>query len=290
MLLDTGSAVTLVHKRLLDRVNQGEGMSKAQERVVSANGQPLGILGTCKLRIRLGGVDVYHTVLVASDITQDCLIGVDFLAKYDCKINFGMSSVNVGGREVSMGNRFEEGGTCERVRLAETVTVPGGHEMIMSADVRAISDEVTGIVEPCPEFFSKHSILVARIVTKPRDNHVPVRLLNPSQDPVTIYRDTTLGTFSPANVESPVEPNSEVYQVKSVRGKAKSSKSPKTTLTQLLNLENTDIDSSQKLQLEEFLSDFEDVVSKGSSDLGRTNRVRHRIPTGDAAPIKQSPR
>ncbi|XP_028404818.1 uncharacterized protein LOC114527387 [Dendronephthya gigantea] len=258
-------------------------MSKARERVVSATGQPLGILGTCKLRIRLGGVDVYHTVLVASDITQDCLIGVDFLVKYDCKINFEMSSVNVGGREVSMGNRFEEGWTCKQVRLA--VTVPGEHEMIMSANVGAISDEVTGIIEPCPEFVSKHSILVAQIVTKPQDNHVPVRLLNPSQDPVTIYRDTTLGTFSPANVESPVEPNSEVYQVKSVHGKAKSSKSPKTTLSQLFHFENTDIDSLQKLQLEEFLSNFEDIVLKGSSDLGRTNRVRHCIPTGDASSV-----
>ena len=87
MLLDTGSAVTLVYEQLLDKVDRGKRMSKARERVISANGQSVGILGTCKVRISLGGIDAYHSVLVASDITQDCLVGVDFLAKYNFHID-----------------------------------------------------------------------------------------------------------------------------------------------------------------------------------------------------------
>ena len=38
MLLDTGSAVTLIHKRLLDRADKGKRMSEAKERLISANG------------------------------------------------------------------------------------------------------------------------------------------------------------------------------------------------------------------------------------------------------------
>ena len=63
-------------------------MSEARERVISANDQPLGILGTCKVRISLGGIDTYHSVLVATDISWDCLIGIDFLAKHNCHIDF----------------------------------------------------------------------------------------------------------------------------------------------------------------------------------------------------------
>lgn len=162
--------------------------------------------------------------------------------------------------------------------------------MFMSANVGAVCDDVTGVIEPCPEFVSKHSILVARIVAKPRDNQVPVRLLNPSPNPVILHRNTSLGTFTQVDIESKEKPNNGVFHVKSGRGKHKSSKSSKTNLTKLFNWEDTDIDSSQKSQLEELLNDFEDVVSRGSSDLGRTNRVKHRIPTGDFAPIKQSPR
>ena len=46
------------------------------ESVVSANGQPLHVLGTCGVIFQLGGVDVIHPVLVAGDITQDCLVQV----------------------------------------------------------------------------------------------------------------------------------------------------------------------------------------------------------------------
>ena len=290
MLLDTGSAVTLIHKRLLDRVDKGKRMSEAKERVISANGQPLEILGTCQVRIRLGGINTYHNVLVANDITQDCLIGVDFLAKNNCLIDFEAGLVKAGNRDVSMGCRREEGVTCGKVRLVETVTVPGGHEMVMSANVGAVSDEVTGIIEPCPGFVSKHSILVARVVAKPKDNQVLVRLLNPSPEPIVLHRDTTLGTFTQCEVERSLKPNTKVCQVTSAGGTHKSSNSSKTKLTRLFNWEGTDITGPQKSRLNELLNEFEDVVSKGSADIGRTDRVRHRIPTGDASPVKQSPR
>ena len=58
VIIDMGSAVTLKPKQLLDKVDGGKQMSKARERVISVNGQPLGILGTCKVRISLGGIDM----------------------------------------------------------------------------------------------------------------------------------------------------------------------------------------------------------------------------------------
>ena len=48
--------------------------------------------------------------------------------------------------------------------------------------------------------------------------------------------------------------------------------------------------TAERARLEELLEEFEDIVAKDSSDLGRTDKVYHRIPTGDAAPIKQAPR
>ena len=38
------------------------------------------------------------------------------------------------------------------------------------------------------------------------------------------------------------------------------------------------------------MTEFEDVVSKDSLDLGRTSQVRHSILISDVVPIKQSPR
>ena len=61
-------------------------------------------------------------------------------------------------------------------------------------------------------------------------------------------------------------------------------------MTRLFNREGTDITGLQKSRLNKLLNEFDGVVSKGSADIGRTDRVRHRIPTGDASPIKQTPR
>jgi hypothetical protein len=42
--------------------------------------------------------------------------------------------------------------------------------------------------------------------------------------------------------------------------------------------------------LEELLADYQDVFETGNGDRRRTRKVYHRIDTGDAQPIRQSPR
>jgi hypothetical protein len=42
--------------------------------------------------------------------------------------------------------------------------------------------------------------------------------------------------------------------------------------------------------LEEFIAEFQDVFATKNGDYGRTDKVYHRIDTGDARPIRQSPR
>ena len=198
LLLDTGSAVTLVHKGVLNRVARGRlAPEKANERVVSANGQPLEVLGTCRLRIRLGGIHAVHSVLVASDITQECLVGVDFLSKHGCVIDFETKTVKAGGESVKINCKNSGSVECCRLSLAETVTVPGFHEMLMLARIGVASDKVTGIIEPSPGFADKHAVMMARVLAEPKGDLVPVRMINSSPDPVVLYQGTTLGTFTP---------------------------------------------------------------------------------------------
>ena len=108
--------------------------------MISANGQPLEVLGTCKCRIRLGGIDAVHCVLVAADITQDCLVGVDFLSKHNCVIDFEGNSVKAGGVTVPISCKGSGRAECGRISLAETVTVSALHEMLMPGRIGAISD------------------------------------------------------------------------------------------------------------------------------------------------------
>ena len=56
LLVDTCSAVTLVHYRVLQKAKRDFKFRLVSESVVSANGQPLDIKGKCELGIFLCGV------------------------------------------------------------------------------------------------------------------------------------------------------------------------------------------------------------------------------------------
>ena len=190
--------MTLVHKNVLNRGARGRlETEKANERVVSANGQPLEILGTCRLRIRLGGIHAVESVLVHSDITQECLVGVDLLSKHGCVIDFETKTVKAGRESVKINCKNSGSAECCRLSLAETVTVSGFHEILMPARIGVVSDKVTGIIEPSLGFADKHPVMMARVLAEPKEELVPVRMMNPSPDPVLLYQGTTLGTFTP---------------------------------------------------------------------------------------------
>ena len=118
-LVDTGSAVTLVHQRVLHRSPNKFKLSVVGEPVASANGQPLDSRGKCELEICVDGVNVVHLVLVAADVTQDCLLGIDFLGKHGCKIDFEAKSLSIGSKIVNL--QAKSGGNkVFRISLAET--------------------------------------------------------------------------------------------------------------------------------------------------------------------------
>ena len=110
-------------------------------------------MGKCELETFLGGVSVVHPVLVAADVTQDCLLGIGFLGKHNCKI--GEEVVSLKGKNKSP--------KVFQVSLAETVVVPGRHEMILPAKFEGAvcDDNLLGIVKPSPGFAERHDLLLA---------------------------------------------------------------------------------------------------------------------------------
>ena len=87
--------------------------------------------------------------------------------------------------------------TVFRISLAETVVVPGRHEIVLHAKVKGAGcgDGLLGLVEPSASFPKQHDLLLARVVAHPESNTVPIRLVNPSPMPVTLYKNTSVFFF-----------------------------------------------------------------------------------------------
>ena len=284
MLVDTGSAVTLVHCRVLEKAKIDFKLGMVSEPVVSANGQPLDIKGKCELEIFLGGVSVVHPVLVVPDVTQDCLLGIDFLGKHNCTIDLNGRSIKIGKEVVRLKGK-NESSKVFRISLAETVVVPGRHEMILPAKFNGAvcGDSVLGVVEPSPGFAERHDLLLARVLAQPKDDMVPVRVINPSPVPVTLYQNTSVGTFSQLE-DGALEPAS------CNRLATKKTRQTKPLVSEQFDLDTMNLSSPQRKELASLLDEFTDIFSSGPADLGRTGIVQHRIDTGDHPPIKQAPR
>ena len=61
-------------------------------------------------------------------------------------------------------------------------------------------------------------------------------------------------------------------------------------LTGLFNRTVIDMDKSQRKEVAKLLTKYSDVFSKSDADIGRTGIIKHKIPTGNALPIKERPR
>ena len=135
MLVDTGSAVTLIHSRVWKKLQPRYECLEKAPRVIAANGLPLKILGQVLVDVRVASVHASHHVLVAEDISHDCLLGVDFLSANNFTIEVGNNRLSSRDNNSSAPLYLKAQPVVCRVSLAETVIVPARHEMLIPAKV-----------------------------------------------------------------------------------------------------------------------------------------------------------
>ena len=63
-------------------------LGPSTEKIVAVNGQPLRILGSAVLRIRIAGTDRERKVLITDDVSQNCFLGIDFLKQNGCIVDW----------------------------------------------------------------------------------------------------------------------------------------------------------------------------------------------------------
>ena len=176
--------------------------------------------------------------------------------------------------------------TVFRISLVETVVVAGRHEIVLHVKVNGAGcgDGLLGLVEPSPSFAKQHDLLLARVVAHPNSNTVPIRLVNPSPTPVTLYKKASVGTLSELEESSPYPPECNHLTSAAPRSTTK----PK--LSSKFDLDSLDLTGGQRTGLKTPLYEYADIFSSGPADLGRTHVVKHQMDTGDSPSIKQAPR
>ena len=193
--------------------------------------------------------------------------------------------IDLGGKELQMGFNREicipllqppQPVSKPRVQLVEAIHIPPKSEVLAMASTEAI-EEGTYLLESSA---SRTGAAVARALVKlERGGRVPVSLLNPRSEAVTIRSGATIATLEP--VESPA--------AMTVASVAPNSATPEQEgmLWQLVEESGEELTVGEKEQLFVLLLQNADIFAASKSDLGRTSQLSHTINTGQACPVRQ---
>ena len=287
MLVDTGSAVTILHKDLWEQCSASmSGKLKAVSAPVTvANGQPLHILGLGTVQIRIADVEFVHQALIADDVSQSCLLGADFLVPHGAVVDFMTKQLRVGETSVQIQHSAHQElpkQVC-RVSVASTAVIRGGEEKLLWANVHhpnKMDVHYSGVLEPREGFEAQHQLLVARVVALPENRLMPVRMANLTPVPVTLHQGLRIGDFCPLATPSedstgetyykelPSVESVELGQVLHVEWKLTEASEPGNGAC-LLGVDTKCLDASQLQELDTLVNDFRDTFSTGKHDLRR---------------------
>ncbi|KRZ65623.1 Retrovirus-related Pol polyprotein from transposon 17.6, partial [Trichinella papuae] len=290
LLLDTGAAVTLIREDLFNSLSPKPELRPVYVRLLSASGDPLDVLGTCRLPIRFVAQSFAHTLFVARNLAFPGLLGADFLLSNGCVINLDDNVLRIGSTEVHL-ERPSQICTANtptkpcRAVLRDTVLVPGRSEILVYACCPAIPERTECVFSPSPLLPDRHAVVAANSVgTVTTDSRIVVRLLNPDPTPVTLYAGSTVGELTPLP---------EAHSVRYVNQVVPSSGATdhdyrRITDEMLPSLE--ELDAHSRNALRSVLWKYRRCIATSDEDLGHTELASHRIDTRNAAPVKVPPR
>ncbi|GBN25970.1 Retrovirus-related Pol polyprotein from transposon 17.6, partial [Araneus ventricosus] len=271
MLVDTGANVTLVRTDLAQKLKGNFIYTAPNISLKTATGEKAEIHGKLDAAIECGSRKFQHKIYVA-DITDPCILGLDFQKKFNFMVDLEKNEIRTGGEEIPLFSASAEDSKLCSVLAKEKTIIPERSECLIQG-VPEASGKFRYAVTDFPSQVSQKGVLVAATLVDLKKEAIPVRVLNLDHKPKTIDKGAVIATCEPVvDIVARPQEFSESLRLPSI----------------LENLEG--LNEEQRTAVKELLQEFQNLFSTSDSDVGRCNMTQHRINTGNHSPIKQYPR
>ena len=279
-LIDTGCTTTIlsVNKYLAIPEDQRPELYEVDTVLVTADDTPLKILGRTIFNIKFGKQWVRHSVIVAK-VTNEGLIGMDFLLEHKVSLDFANKTVHFHGEDFQAQCNSTRERAC-RVAISEGVMIPAGTRMIVEA--KASHPLATGswMVEPLQRSHGESSVLLARTLIQGDGIKLPIEVMNPTNEDTYLHPQTNVGIVTRVSLEESVH--------------EKSSSNPSGPLPdeiqKLVDGIDIPLTSTQKKRVQALMKENLQVFTLPGEPKGRTDWVKHEIHVDTDVPIKQAVR
>ena len=289
-LIDTGCTITILSLRRFMALSSDEKptLEHYDKELKSVDEQTINVIGKATVNIEIGEHWFKHDCVIA-EISNDGLLGVDFMKSHEVVIDFANNKVSCSGQVLPARFKQLHNRIC-RVSLSETTVIPASSRVLLKGQTSKPLADGMWMIEPLDHSPGYQTLLTAKVLTKASGSTIPVEIMNPSESEIKLEKFTNLGYASRVQEDDllctlGVEGEAEAKSPKSSSCKPRNRLSDE--LNDLVDEIEESISRSDMRKIKQLLLRNQEVFGTKDEPFGKTDLVKHEIETENTLPIKQ---
>ena len=200
---DSGASVSCLSEKHFNQINENHQVKiqLSTTRLSSANQMPIQIKGKVSVPIKIGSKMYEHTFHVLIEAASDCLLGLDFLETNKCAPLFSERKLTI-DRNILVPLYRKQFSLDEkqvyRVVALEKVSLPPQHVLIVPGTIpgwKASPVARVALSEQHERSIDNENQIAQDALLIFEKGLVHITIANTNDEVLTIYKDTTLGSF-----------------------------------------------------------------------------------------------
>ena len=279
-------------------------------------GSNLTPLGMIHCSFELGKMKFNSNLIVCRNLTRPLMLGRDFLLQHHITVCYaadGRCILDYQQHELIASIDMED---KPQLNMTHSVTIPGRTLAIICIYNNLGPNQSGSLyeIEPCGILNEKYPNLciipMIHNVNIHKTEHLPLVVINFASDDIYLSKGETMGFMQIQSIEiseimtkTSTEPSSIIYEdddkevLNNQEGEVEKESLEKKFITSLADIEvhrkvelqDADITDEQRKAFKDLCTEFSDIFSTDSTDIGKIPLLEVEIDTGDRLPITQKP-
>ena len=311
-LIDTGATKSCISERYYQQLPSMKIQRLKNICIKSAMGSNLIPLGIINCSFELGKIRFNSNLIICRNLTRPLILGRDFLMQNHITVRYaedGKCILDYQQHELIASIDIED---KPQLNMTHSVTLPGRMLAIICIYNNLDPNQSRYIyeIEPSSTLYEKYPNLcvipMIHNVDVHKTEHKPLVVINFASDEIYLLKRETMGymqiqslDISEIMTETSTEPSSIIFEdddkevLDKQEGEVSKESSEKRFITsptdikvhRKVELQGADITDEQQKAFKDLCTEFNDIFSTDSSDIGKTPLLG----TGDSLPITQKP-
>ena len=314
-LIDTGTTKSCINEKFYQQLPTISLQELKNVSVKLATGSNLTPLGIISYSFELGNIRFHNNLIVCRNLTRPLILGRDFLLQHHITVHYaenGKCVLAYHQQELVASIEMED---KPQIHMAHSMTIPERSLAVVYVN-NNLSPQQSGLlyeIEPSDFIMNKypntHIIPMIHNVDVHRIAYLPLVVINFSSDDISLLKGEVMGftqiqslEISEIMTETSTEPSCITYEDKvnevlnEQKGEVEKINIEKKFITspadidvhRKVELQDAEISEEHRQAFKNLCTEFNDIFSTDSGDIGKTPLLEVEIDTGDSPPITQN--